>query len=311
MFRLFVLMIGIIFLGVIGFSQISVASDYEEIAVNNGGIISGKVTLKGAVPEPRVFPVVLYPFGPFCKKVSDGQGNIRLEEFIVSPDGGMQDTIIAVQQVKRGKPFPHIKNELVAVDCMFHPADVPDSAQFIVNEAGKLRHAHPLVMALENHQPISVVNKDPIIHNGQVFQSEKGNIILNFPLPVSNELRGGILDFEPGKRISQMICGMHEFMQSWGFVVDNPYYARTKRDGGFAIDRLLPGTYKVVAWHPHIEPIEREVTVPENGNVMLNFEFDSKEVHRPIYERQEKFRIGPEAHPHERLEECEAPYCKD
>ncbi len=310
MSRLFALMTGVIFLGMAGLSEISAASNYEEIAVSNGGTITGKVTLKGSVPEPRVFPVVQYPFGVFCKKVSDGHGMIRLEEFIVSPDGGMQDTIVAVQQVKKGKPFPHIKQELVAVDCMFHPADVPDSEQFIVTEEKKVRHAHPLVMVLENHQPISVVNKDPIIHNGQFFQNEKGNIILNFPLPVSSEPRGGILNFEPGKRISQMICGMHEFMQSWGFVVDNPYYAKTKRDGGFTIDRLPPGTYKVAAWHPHLKPIEQEVTVPANGNVAINFEFDSSRVVRPEYERQEKFRIGPEAHPHEHLEECEAPYCK-
>jgi hypothetical protein len=312
MSRFMVLMMGVVWLGLAGPSESSaVSGQYEEAAVTNGGTFVGKVTLKGSVPEPRIFPVVLYPFGPFCKKVSDGHGNIRLEEFIVSSDGGMQDAIVAVQEVRRGKPFPHVKADLVAVDCMFHPADVPDSELFVVGQERKLRHAHPLVMALENHRPISVVNKDPIIHNGQVFQSERGNIILNFPLPVSDEPRGGILDFEPGKRISQMICGMHEFMQSWGFVVDNPYYAKTKRNGEFAIDRLPPGTYQVVAWHPHLKPIEREMTVPANGRVTIDFEFDARSVQRPIYEKQEKFRIGPEAHPHEHLEDCEAPYCKD
>ena len=310
MFRQSIAGIWIIGLILSGSAGPAAASGYEEIEVIRGGTLSGTVTLKGPIPEPRVFPVVLYPFGPFCKKISDGNGNIRLEEFVLSPDGGMQDTIVAVQQVKRGKPFPHIQSDLVSVDCMFHPADVSDEEQFIVTEGKKLRHAHPLVMALENQRPISVVNKDPIIHNGQVFQSEKGNIILNFPLPVSNEPRGGVLNFEPGKRISEMICGMHEFMQSWGFVVDNPYYAKTGRDGLFTIDRLPPGTYKVTAWHPHLKPIEQEVTVPANGNVALNFEFESAEVQRPIYERQEKFRIGPEAKPHDHLKECDKLFCK-
>jgi hypothetical protein len=67
----------------------------------------------------------------------------------------------------------------------------------------------------------------------------------------------------------------------------------------------------VVAWHPHLKPIEREMTVPANGSVAIDFEFDARSVQRPIYEKQEKFRIGPEAHPHEHLEDCEAPYCKD
>jgi len=307
--RYLAVIFGVVLLGWIGASEAFAASSYKEIAVTDGGTVSGKVTLKGPVPEPRLFPVVLYPFGTFCKKISDGHGIIRLEEFIVSSDGGMQDAIVAVQQIDQGKPFPPITAEFVAVDCMFHPADVPDSELFRVNPQKHLRHAHPLVTVLENHEPISVVNKDPIIHNGQVFQSEKGNIILNFPLPVSSEPRGGILNFGPGKRISEMICGMHEFMQSWGFVVDNPYYAKSGRDGKFAIDQLPPGTYKLIAWHPHLKPIVREVTVPANGHASVDFEFDAAQVIRPHYETQEKFRIGPEAHPHEHLEECQPPYC--
>lgn len=301
----------IVLLGLIGFSTLASASDYEEVAVSDGGTITGKVTLKGAVPPARIFPVVLYPFGEYCKKISDGQGNIRLQEFNVSPDGGLQDTVVAVQQVERGKPFPHVNNKLFAVNCMFHPADVPDSEQFIVGGDKHLHHAHPLVMVVENHRPISVVNKDPIVHNGQVFQSEKGNIILNFPLPVSNEPRGGVLNFEKGKRISEMICGMHEFMQSWGFRVDNPYYARTKRDGLFTIDQLPPGTYRLLAWHPHFAPIEQEVTIPANGTVTVNFEFESAKIQRPVYERQEKFRVGPEALPEHHLMGCEGPYCTE
>lgn len=292
--------------GVFWYSE---ALGYEEVDVRNGGSIAGTVRLNGPIPEPRVFPLVLYPFGPFCKKVSDGKGHIVLEEFIVETGGALQDAVVAVQHVERGKAFPVIKSEFVVEDCMFHPADVPDSEQFTVNKDGKLRHAHPLVSVMENHQAISVVNRDPVIHNSQIFQSERGNIILNFPLPVSTEPRGGVVNFERGRRISQMICGMHEFMQSWGFMVDNPYYAKTKRDGDFAINDLPPGTYRVVAWHPHLKPIEREVTVPANGTVSIAFDFNSRQVVRPSYESQEKFRVGPEAHPHDHLESCEAPYC--
>jgi hypothetical protein len=292
--------------GVFWYSE---ALGYEEVDVRNGGSIAGTVRLNGPIPEPRVFPLVLYPFGPFCKKVSDGTGHIVLEEFIVETGGVLQDAVVAVQHVERGKAFPVIKSEFVVEDCMFHPADVPDSEQFTVNKDGKLRHAHPLVSVMENHQAISVVNRDPVIHNSQIFQSERGNIILNFPLPVSTEPRGGVVNFERGRRISQMICGMHEFMQSWGFMVDNPYYAKTKKDGAFAINDLPPGTYRVVAWHPHLKPIEQEVIVLEHGTVSIAFDFDSRQVVRPSYESQEKFRVGPEAHPHDHLESCEAPYC--
>jgi len=300
MSRRFILMIGTVLLGMIGLLGVSAPSQYQEILVKDGGTITGKVTLKGTIPVPRVFPLVLYPFGPFCKKISDGQGNVRLLEFSVGSAGGLKDAIVAVQQVKQGKPFPPVKADFVTVDCMFHPADVPDSEQYSARTDGKLHHEHPLVTVVENHQPVSIINKDPVIHNAQFFQSERGNIILNFPLPVSTAPRGGALNFERGKRITQLICGMHEFMQSWGFVVYNPYYAKTKKDGEFMIDQLPPGTYKVTAWHPHLKIIEKEVTVPANGNVMLHFEFDSTEVQRPIYESQRDFRVGP-ATPHNHM----------
>src|SRR5574341_572040 len=306
-----VLIAGVVLLGMSGLVGTAAASSYEEIAIRNCGSITGKISLTGPIPDPRVFPLVLYPFGPFCKKISDGKGHILVNEFIVSPDRGLQDTIVAVQQVTRGKPFPLIKQELESVDCMFHPAETAEDELFAIDAKGKLHHEHPLVMVLRNHQPIWVVNRDPIIHNGQVFQNEKGNIILNFPLPVAEEPRGGMLHFDEGKRISQMICGMHEFMQAWGFVVDNPYYARTKKDGKFAIEGLPPGTYRVAAWHPHLPIVEREVTVPADGTASFNVEFDGAKVVRPAYESQERFRIGPEARPHEHLEECSPPYCED
>lgn len=305
------LIAGAVLLALGGLVGTTSAANYEEIPVANGGSVSGKITLKGPIPAPRVFPLVLYPFGPFCKKISDGRGHILVDEFLVSSDQGLQDTIVAVQGVRRGKPFPPLKEELVAVDCMFHPAETAADELFAIDAKGKLRHEHPLVMVLRNHQPIWVVNRDPIIHNGQVFQKEKGNIILNFPLPIAEEPRGGMLHFDEGKRISQMICGMHEFMQAWGFVVDNPYYARTKRDGRYSIDGLPPGTYRVAVWHPHLPIVERDVTVPANGTATFNVEFNGAEVVRPAYESQERFRIGPEARPHEHLEECTPPYCEE
>jgi hypothetical protein len=293
-----------------GVAVTGTALAYEEIAVTNRGSITGKVVLTGAVPEPRVFPLVLYPFGPFCKKISDGKGHIVLEEFIAGNGGGLSDAVVAVQRVDKGKPFPPSSSDFEVVDCMYHPADVPDDEQFAINERGKLRHEHPLVSVIRNPQPISVINKDPIIHNSQVFQSERGNIVLNFPIPVSTEPRGGMIELQSGKRIAQMICGMHEFMQSWMYTVDNPYYDKTRKNGEFTIDNIPPGTYRVVAWHPHLAPIEREVTIEPNGAATLTFEFDGNQVVRPLYESQEKFRVGPEARPHEHLESCEAPYCE-
>src|SRR5436190_11579326 len=118
MSRRFILISVTVFLGLVGLLGVSAPGTYQEISVEGGGTITGKVTMKGAVPVPRVFPLILYPFGPFCKKISDGQGNVRLTEFAVDSSGGLRDAIVAVEQVKKGKPFVPIKNDFVTVDCM-------------------------------------------------------------------------------------------------------------------------------------------------------------------------------------------------
>lgn len=277
------------------------AAEYQVAEVRNSGGLSGQVRLIGQRPEPRYFPLVLYPFGTFCKKIADQDGNVILQEFLVADDGGLQDAIVVVENVRAGKPFSEIKNEFVAVDCMFHPADVTREDHTYRGQDGRIHHEHPLVTVMRNGQRVSVVNEDPIIHNGQVFQSERGNIVLNFPLPISNQPFGGVVHFAPGMRIAQMICGMHEFMQTWGFMVDNPYYAKTRKDGVFLIDRIPPGEYRVTAWHPRLKPIVNTVRIEPGKNTRIDFEFQSREVKRPHYESQERFRIGPEAHRHGEL----------
>ena len=294
-----------VFLAAIGFLENRPLLGYDEVAVQNGGTVTGRVTLKGPIPAPRVFSLVLYPFSSFCKRISDGDGNVLVEEFYVGAGGGLRDAVVAIQKVKRGKPFPRINPKWVAEDCMFHPAEATFNEKYVLDQDGSRHHEHPLVSVVENHQPIRVENLDPVSHNTQVYQSGQGKIILNVPLPPAGtpdaKNGGGMVHFSEGRRIFQMICGAHEFMQSWGFSVDNPYYAKTNKEGDFTIDRIPPGTYKVTAWYPHMAPIEKEITVSENGTAHLDFEFDSKHVERPPYESQAQFRIGPDALPNEHL----------
>jgi len=269
--RFWVVGMGLVVWSVMGMGVSSPAFGYDEIAVTNGGVLTGKVILDGPVPEPRIFPLALYPFGPFCGKnasISDGHGNVRISEFVVSPDHGMKDVVVAVQGVGKGKPFPPIIADIVTRDCEFFP----------------------FVSIVKNHGTFTVKNEDPILHNAQLYQSEKGNLLLTVPNP-PNSTGTFPFRFEHNKRVYQMICGMHEFMQTWGYAVDNPYYALTDEHGAFRIDALPPGTYKVTAWRPHFHPIERTVTIAPNGTASLAFEFDADTVKRPHYETQERFRI--------------------
>ncbi|MBI1823318.1 MAG: hypothetical protein HY200_02205 [Nitrospirae bacterium] len=261
------------FVSLIGISSSAYADEYRESEVKESGTINGKVFLKGALPDPRVFHLVLYPFEFFCKKVSDGNDNRLLSEFNVSKDGGLQDVVITVKGVKEGKVFPTPEGIIHSTDCVFHP----------------------FVSVVKNHQTIKVINDDPVVHNIQVYQSERGKIIFNSPLPIKSE-ESGQLNFEPGLHISQWICGMHEFMQNWAYVVENPYYAISKSDGSFQIDKIPSGSYSVTAWHTHMKIAEQKVTVVSGKVSPINFEFKSDEVVYPEYEQQKKGRIQEKGH---------------
>jgi hypothetical protein len=247
------------------------AFGYEAVPVKDGGTLKGVVELEGGVPEPRTFPAVLYPFGPLCQKnqrISDGKGNIFLRDVIMGPNEGLKDVVVAIEGVEKGKPFKTLKPEILSIDCEFLPS----------------------VTVVQNHGEFIMKNEDPVLHNSQVYQAGKGNVILNVPIP-PNSTKTHPIEFEKGRRIYQIICGMHEFMQTWGFAAENPYYALTKEDGEFIIRDIPPGTYKVTAWHPIFDFMEKTVTIPPNGEVELEFEFDSSDFERSNYEIQKKFRI--------------------
>jgi hypothetical protein len=277
--------------------------------VAHGGTITGRVVLDGPVPEPRVMPIIIYHFASYCRRISDGEGRVVLREFHVDPSGGLQDAVVALQDVATGKRFRYRENSFIATNCMFHPADVPEEEQF-TGHGHDLTHIHPLVSVMRDQWPITMTNEDPIVHGAQIYQPEIGVRLLSFPLPpIAHRAFGGSFEVRHGRKIVQVICPMHEYMQTWAWVVDNPYYAKTREGGGYAIDEIPPGTYKITAWHPHMKPIERFVTVPPDGVVSLDFVFDAHQVIRPIYETQEKFRITPESNPFENVKGCEGPYC--
>ena len=73
-----------------------------------------------------------------------------------------------------------------------------------------------------------------------------------------------------------MQCDQHEFMQTWGLPITNPYYAVVGADGKFEIKDVPAGKYKLVAWHPALngkKPIEQEIEVKDGAQANAKFEF--------------------------------------
>ena len=263
-------------LGVSSLLTISSALAYQEVTVTDGGIVKGKVTMKGGKPVPRGFNLVTFPDPVYCGRISNGSGFRLLKEFTVAEDHGVKDVVVMLTGVEKGKPFKFQSPEIEARDCRFRP----------------------FVNIVKDDGQVSVVNMDPVMHDIQAYEtSELGpRVLFNVPLPMNShhpKTAGTDAEYHKhipghpmtqeihmtkGRRIFVMQCGFHAYMETWGMAVDNPYYALTDEKGQFTIGDIPPGKYKLVVWHPQARSlVEQEVVVPAKGSVTANFEIQSKQ----------------------------------
>jgi hypothetical protein len=245
------------------------ALGYEEAAVTSGGTITGRVVLKGTPPPARIFHLVFSPNIDFCGAISDGKGNRLLKEFSAAEDGGFQGVVVAVVGVKKGKRFDYIP-EMKIENCRISP----------------------FIMPVRNNYPILISNKDPISHDIQGYSLDDHYTFAMFNKPMIPKSEASkALRLRDGSFIFRTQCGVHDFMQSWGMAVGNPYFAVTTADGRFVISEVPPGEYDVIAWHPRMKVRAQTVTVSKDSPVTLNFEFDASEVEIPLHDLQSGYRL--------------------
>jgi len=258
----------------LSFTSLSVESNaYQEMEVTNGGSIQGKVTMFGKMPYPRVYHLILFPNIDMCAEIdTDDEMNRVLDDFKISADGGLKDVVIALEHVEAGKPFNKKPILIDSEDCKFTPD----------------------VNVVRQGEAFKVNNLDAVMHNSQVYQAERGKIIQNLPVP-PEEVTDGKVTFQKKFKIFQMICGMHEFMQTWGYRIQNPYYFITKLGGEFKIDNIPPGDYNLHAWHYLMKPQNQRIHVAKNGTIDVNFKFNAGKVVRPLYETIKSGRIKKDA----------------
>ena len=147
-----------------------------------------------------------------------------------------------------------------------------NSASTNVTEVATTRVAQEGAMFTPHVLPVMVgttiewPNDDEIYHN--VFSmSDAKQFDLGLYKGPHPEKR---VTFDKPGRVD-VFCSIHSNMHCIILVLENPYFARTDENGNYKIPDVPPGTYKLKAWHERLPADEKEIIVPTNGAVQVNF----------------------------------------
>lgn len=217
------------------------ATVYRAAVVQNGGTISGKVVFKEK-HTPSIIPVT---------KDQEVCGKSKKDpSLLVSEIGAIQNAVVYIADIHRGKKMEPQRVTLDQKDCEYHPH----------------------VLAFPAGSTVEIQNPDGILHNIHSY-SERNNPF-NLAQPKFKKTLTVTIE-KP--EIIQVKCDVHAWMDGWFFVTENPYFSVTDSAGTFKLTDVPPGTYTLELWHETLGKVRQKVTVKPKEEVKVTFEVSEKQ----------------------------------
>lgn len=216
-----------------------VAHAYQEVTVEDGGTIKGKVVFQGTPPPMKMI---------IPTKDQEVCGGIREEpRMILSEDRGLRDAVVFLKEVVIGKAWEQSSptTELINRKCDFVP------------------HVQVVPVGSE----IEVISDDPVLHATHGFLGKR--TVFSVTLPNQGDRIKRPLKKSGVVRVE---CDAHGWMLGWIYVADNPYYGVTGNDGTFTIVNVPPGAYTLVVWQEYTGLTEIPVIVKAKEVVPVSIE---------------------------------------
>jgi len=125
----------------------------------------------------------------------------------------------------------------------------------------------PHVLPVVAGTTVDFLNNDPVLHN--VFSPDECADKFNLGTWAAGEVRG--YTYKKAGCESVVLCNVHPEMEGWVMVLQNPYFAKTGKDGAFTIENVPAGTYTLKVWHQKAKGPDKKVTVSKTGEVNVDF----------------------------------------
>ena len=129
----------------------------------------------------------------------------------------------------------------------------------------------PHVLGVMAGQGLVIRNSDPTLHNVHARPSANREFNAGQPIPGMETRKV----FDQVELNVPFKCDVHPWMSATVHVVANPYHAVSGSNGSFSLEALPPGDYVLEAVHETLGTREATVTVPANGTVEVQFDFDA------------------------------------
>ncbi len=217
---------------------------YEVIEVKNGGSIKGKVKVAGKYEDPVL---KIEKDVEFCGKSQPAK------MYLISGDMGIQNVLVIVENVQKGKAAPKQDTVIDNLKCYFEP----------------------LVSIAYKGSNYVLKNSDPILHNTSLalMLGDKRRTVYNLALPKKDQV---ITKPVRVTGLHDVKCDAHSWMRAYVYVSEHPYVAITDAQGNFEIKDLPPGKYTVRFWHEGLKEVKKDVEVSAGKVSELNVTMTKK-----------------------------------
>lgn len=130
----------------------------------------------------------------------------------------------------------------------------------------------PHVLPIVAGTTVDFHNNDNVLHN--VFTPDKCAEKFNLGTWAAGEVRS--YTYKEVGCVSVILCNVHPEMEAWVVVLQNSYFYKTAKDGLFTIENVPAGKYTLKVWHKKAKGSPQEVTVPQEGEVSVDFKMKRK-----------------------------------
>ncbi len=157
--------------------------------------------------------------------------------------------------------YDSLRDFVVNIDQLVSPPAAPPPLKVVQRDATFEPHVLPIVVGATVRWP----NEDDIFHN--VFSMTDTQ---DFNLGFYKKEKVPEIRFDKLGRVD-VFCAIHTNMHCIILVLPNPYFAMVDARRRFVIRDVPAGTYRLRAWHERLPGQVKEVTVPAEGEVKVDF----------------------------------------